>query len=203
MLEPRRQVASHASDSDYAPHARALLSKLGYVLLPPDEAPEPVLRVVREDRLAEVPEPHAEPIIVLTRGQAPKAAPGARVLATLRRPAGLHELYRLLQSALEEQPRAVPRVPTDLVARATSEGRSWELVVRSLSDSGCLVGGPKLPPLETRLALDIELPWGVHVKATAMASYQQGADLGLVFHGITLAERKELAKAVVSLLERL
>jgi hypothetical protein len=59
-----------------------------------------------------------------------------------------------------------------------------------------------LPPLDTQLELRIELPWGESVDATAVAAYEQGGRLGLVFHGITLGARKQLAKTVLKLLQR-
>jgi hypothetical protein len=200
-MEPRVCIASHASESDYVPTSRALLWKLGYSLVPAEEAEAPELRVVREDRLGELPEHAAAPIILITTGRQAKRG-GKHVVGTVRRPAGLHELYRLIQAALEETPRSVPRVPASLEARATSETNEWKLTVESLSENGCLVAGPMLPPLDTQLELRIELPWGESVDATAVAAYEQGGRLGLVFHGITLGARKQLAKTVLKLLQR-
>ena len=68
MFEDRRCIASHAPDSDYAPTARVLLWKLGYALLPASEAENPELRIVREERMGEVPEPSV-PLILLTNGR--------------------------------------------------------------------------------------------------------------------------------------
>lgn len=202
MTEPRFAIASHAADSDYAPTSRVLLWKLGYALLPPEEAGSPALRVVRDDRLDEVPSPTAEPIILLTRARKAKPA-DPRVVGTVRRPAGLHELYRLFQAATEAHPRSVPRVPCALRAVANGEEQRFDLRVTSLSENGCLVAGERLPALDARLALDVELPWGERVGGPAVAAYQQGDQLGLVFHDIKLAERQKLAKAVTRLLERL
>ncbi|MEB2345058.1 MAG: PilZ domain-containing protein [Deltaproteobacteria bacterium] len=204
MTEPRFAIASHAADSDYAPTSRVLLWKLGYALLPPEEAGSPALRVVRDDRLDEVPAPTAEPIILLTRARKAKPA-DPRVVGSVRRPAGLHELYRLFQAATEAHPRAVPRVPCSLAARATvpDDGQRFELRITSLSENGCLVSGERLPALDARLALEIEMPWGERLGGPAVAAYEQGDQLGLVFHDIRLAERKKLVKAVRQLLERL
>jgi hypothetical protein len=202
MTEPRFSIASHAAETDYAPTSRVLLWKLGYALLPPEEAGTPALRVVREDRLGEIPGPTTEPIILLTRAR--KSCPqDPRVVGTVRRPAGLHELYRLFQAATEAHPRAVPRVACALEASADSDAHRFALTVTSLSENGCLVRGPRLPALDTRLALDIELPWGEHVGGPAVAAYEQGDQLGLVFHDIKLAERKKLVKAVTQLIDRL
>ncbi len=201
MSEPRLCIASHASESDYAASSRVLLWKLGYELLPPEAATDPVLRIVRDDRLAEVGAQESTPIILLTRERrAVKRDP--RVAGTLRRPAHLHELYRLIQAALEEHPRAVPRVPTSLRAKAASEDAHYEFDVSSLSENGCLVTGPKLPLHGTSLELEIELPWGQRLATPALVAYEQRESLGLVFHGITLAARKKTAKAVLELLAR-
>jgi len=200
MQEQRLYIASHASDSDYTPISRVLLWKLGYALVPAEEAQRPALRVVREDRLDEVA-PNAEPIILLTRERAARAA-DPRVTGSLRRPARLHELYRLIQAALEEHPRSVPRVATSLRARGSDEERAFDLEVRSLSENGCLVAGTDRPALGASLELAIELPWGERLATPAVAAYEQGTQLGLVFHGITLGARMKIAKAVLELLRR-
>lgn len=201
MLDGRLCIASHAQDSDYAPTSRVLLWKLGYALLPPEEAPDPAVRVVRDDRLEEVSGSTREPIIVLTRSRRRLPA-DPRVLGSLRRPAGLHELYRLIQAATEENPRSVPRVPCELKARASNGAQEWDLTVTSLSENGGLAYGTPRPRLDTRLLLDIELPWGERVGGPAVAAYEQGNDLGFVFHDIKLTDRKRLTKAVVQLLDR-
>jgi hypothetical protein len=202
MTEERRCIASHAAESDYAPLARMLLWKLGYELRPPEEAPEPALHVVTEERLPELASASA-PIILLTR-QRRKRIQDGRIVGVVRRPAGPHPLFQLFQSALEPQPRSVLRVPTEsLRAWGRSEDDQWELSVESLSENGCLVAGAKLPVLDTFLQLEIELPWGARVRAPAVAAYELGEDIGLVFHGITLEAQQCIRKAVVQLLERL
>jgi hypothetical protein len=201
MSEPRLCIASHAADSDYAPTSRVLLWKLGYELVAPDETSSPALRIVRDDRLAEVAESPNAPIILLTRDRRAKQR-DPRVTGALHRPAGLHELYRLIQAALEEHPRSVPRVATLLRATAAAETKRFELAVTSISESGCLVTSLKLPLHGTRLDLEIELPWGERLATPALVAYEQGECLGLVFHGITLGARKKVSKAVMELLAR-
>jgi hypothetical protein len=202
MTEERRCIASHAAESDYAPLARMLLWKLGYELRPPEEVPRPALHVVTEERLGELASAKA-PIVVLTRSRRPRIR-DERVVGVVRRPAGPHPLFQLFQSALEPQPRSVLRVPTEsLRAWGRSEDDQWELTVESLSENGCLVAGSKLPALDTLLQIEIELPWGPRVRAPAVAAYELGEDLGLVFHAITLEAQQQIRKAVVKLLERL
>jgi len=201
MTEARLCIASHAADSDYAPTSRVLLWKLGYALVPAAEASDPSLRVVRDDRLGEVAAQPGAPIILLTRDRSAKQR-DPRIAGTLRRPARLHELYRLIQVTLEKHPRAVPRVPTSLRAKAASEDAHYEFDVSSLSENGCLVTGPKLPLHGAALELEIELPWGQRLATPAVVAYEQRENLGLVFHGITLGARKKVAKAVMELLAR-
>jgi len=200
MSEPRLCIASHASESDYAPTSRVLLWKLGYALVPAEEAQSPALRVVRDDRLGEV-DAQTAPIILLTRERKARQR-DPRIAGTLRRPARLHELYRLIQAALEAHPRAVPRVPTSLRAKASCEDAHYAFDVSSLSENGCLVAGPKLPLHGASLELEIEMPWGQRLTTPAVVAYEQGDCLGLVFHGITLGARKKVQKAVMELLAR-
>jgi hypothetical protein len=202
MTEARRCIASYASESDYAPLARHLLWKLGYELRPPEEAPVPELRIVHEERFGDVPRFPAVPIILLTSRRRARVR-DERIVGLVRRPAGPHELHQLIQAALEEHPRSSLRVPTSLRAWGRSEDDQWELTVESLSEQGCLVAGSKLPQLDTLLQIEIELPWGPRVRAPALATYEQGERLGLVFHGITLEGQGHIRKAVVSLLDRL
>jgi hypothetical protein len=198
----KRRIASHAVERDFAPFARSLLWKLGYAVLPAEDLPDPELRIVREDRLAEIAQLPPLPLILLTDRREPGAG-DARVIGTVRRPAGVPSLYQLLQIALEEHPRTVPRVPVSLPARASSGAQSFELEVRSISEAGCLLAGAKLPPLDKALELDVEFPWGEKLHVSAVVSYEQGGKVGAVFQGMTLAARARAAKLVGRLLERL
>lgn len=203
MPENLRKIASHAFRNDYAPTCEVLLHKLGYALEGADVA-SPDVRIVREERLAEV-RGAPQPMILLTNGRGDRAAGGdPRAVGRIKRPAKLHELYRLLQLALEPTPRAVPRVDCDLAAHAQSaNGDQWDMRVDSLSEIGCLVSGPKLPTLETALTMRIEMPWGERITVPADVAYERREQVGLVFHGITLGTQRKLAKLVLRLLERL
>lgn len=198
----KRRIASHAEERDYAPVARSLLWKLGYAVLPAAELPDPELRIVREDRLADLAALAPLPLILLTdRREA--GSSDARAIGTVRRPAGVPALYQLLQLALETHPRSVPRVPATLPARARLGDEQLDLEVRSISEAGCLLAGAKLPPLERTLELDVEFPWGERLRVAAVVSYEQGGRVGVLFQGMTLAERERAAKLVGRLLERL
>jgi hypothetical protein len=201
-LAGKRRIASYALERDYAPFARSLLWKLGYAVLPAEEVSDPELRIVREDRLAEIAKLPPLPMILITDRRQPESG-DARVTGTVRRPAGVPPLYRLMQSALEDHPRAVPRVAAALKARAKNDVYTYELEVRSLSENGCLLAGPKLPALDTTWELHIEFPWGEKIDVTAIVSYEQGGNVGALFQSMTLATRERMAKLVARLLDRL
>ena len=201
-LAGKRRVASYALERDFAPFARSLLWKLGYAVLPAEEVADPELRIVREDRLAEVAKLPPLPLILITDRRQPETG-DSRVTGTVRRPAGVPPLYRLMQAALEDHPRAVPRVAAALKARASSDAHVYELEVRSLSENGCLLAGPKLPPLDSSLNLHVDFPWGEKIEVSATISYEQGGSVGALFQSMTLATRERLAKLVGRLLDRM
>ena len=139
-------------------------------------------------------------MILLTDRRQPEIG-DARVSGTVRRPAGVPALYRLLQAALEEHPRGVPRLSVALPTRATKGSQSFDLVVRSISEAGCLLAGPKLPLLETVLDLVIEFPWGEKAEVAAVIAYEQAGNVGALFQQVTPPERQRLEKLVTRLLE--
>ncbi len=129
-----RVLVTHSAPDALAPITRVILGKLGYAILTPEEFEtlaqsmdrvRPDLRIVDERNLFEVPEDNpATPIIVLT-GRHGTTGMDTRIVGAVKRPAGLHELYRLLQQVLEDAPRTTPRVPTHLNARCSKNGRDW------------------------------------------------------------------------------
>ena len=201
-LAGKRRIASYALERDYAPFARSLLWKLGYAVLPAEEVSDPELRIVREDRLAEIAKLPPLPMILITDRRQPESG-DARVTGTVRRPAGVPPLYRLMQSALEDHPRAVPRVSSALKARASNDVYTYDLEVRSISENGCLLAGPKLPALDTTWNLHVEFPWGEKIEVTAIVSYEQSGNVGALFQSMTLATRERVAKLVARLLDRM
>jgi hypothetical protein len=208
LLRPRRVLASYAAASDYSPVARVLLAKLGYRIVPVEEMEAgalPDLRLVHERRLDEVPSESSDgtriPIILLT-GRWGVRGEDRRVMGAVHRPAGLHELYRLCQSLLEENPRSVPRISTRLPARCRREGRDWTGTVLTLSENGCLLSLAEMPPLDAVFELGIALPDRGPAETRAVATYQEGSNLGLVFHGTSPAFRKLIADYVSETLAR-
>ncbi len=173
------------------PLARAVLAKMGYAIvteeerpsLPPHLVERPAeLIVVDERRLSEVEdEPDGlVPLIVLT-GSGGVTGADPRVLGAVRRPAGLHELYRLIQQGLEETPRSAPRVATNLTAHCRQAEHEWRASLLSLSENGCLMRTPEPLELGSQIEIRFELPQGATVETQAEAAYQIVPDLGLVF----------------------
>jgi hypothetical protein len=187
----RRFILCHASDQSFVPLTRAILAKMGYAIIPAQELPRlppalvnrpPDLCIVDERRLGEIA-PDGEssaPLIVLT-GPKGVGTDDPRILGAVRKPAGLHELYRLIQQGLEENPRSAPRVYTNIPASCRFQGREWQGTVLSLSESGCLLRSPTPLHLGCEIRLSFEIPPLGPIETAAEAAYQLPPDLGLVF----------------------
>ena len=199
---PRRVLVSHAGPTAFAPMTRPNLAKLGYTILDAeefamrlaeDEYARPDLRLVDECQLGEVGhEDPAVPIVVLS-GRLGVTGADPRIVAALRRPAGLHDLYRIVQQVLEDRPRSSPRVPTHLRAHCAQDGREWEATVLSLSENGCLLRSPEPMPLGTQLSLRLELPRHGPLELEGDVAYQLLPDLGIVFNAVPTRVRETLA----------
>ncbi|MBW2313369.1 MAG: PilZ domain-containing protein [Deltaproteobacteria bacterium] len=202
MERPPRLVALYAGARAFSPLALTILPKIGYQLIPVERYAElaarpPDVQIVEEQRLSEIYETTAAssiPTIVLVGWRGAPEVDGKIVVAAVRSPAGLHELYRVLQQALEETPRAVPRVETRLRARCRRDTMEWDARVISLSENGCLLKTSVVPPLGAMVDVSFELPDGGKIETQASASYQVMPQLGLVFH----ATRPEYRRAIAS-----
>lgn len=186
---------THAAPEAFAPTTCAMLRKLGYRVVESedyeaDDGASAVLRLVDERRLGEVPDEDAEalPIIMLT-GRIGAVGADARVVGALRRPAGVHELYRLVQQLSEDTPRSTPRLPVHLPASCQAAERDWRVVLLSLSENGCLARSIEPLELGRRVELGFRLPEHGSLRLQAEVGYQLLPDFGLVFHGTTSAER--------------
>ncbi len=189
---PRRLLLSYAASDAYASLTRSLLAKLGYRILPVEELPRlppvmsrrrPDLRIAEESRLLEIPEdPEGVmiPIVVVTNGP-PPATRDPRIVGAVRRPAGIHEMYRLVQSVLEEVPRSTPRIATRLASRFRLDGREGQGSIVSLSENGCLLQSAPAVPLGAKLELEFDLPGGGHLCTRADAAYSLPTGVGLIF----------------------
>ena len=202
-----RIIAVQAAPEALAPMTRVILAKLGYVILTPEElaslGPEletrgPELRIVDERRLAEVSETPV-PIVVLT-GRHGVTGADPRIVGAVRRPAGMHELYRLIQQVLEETPRTVLRAPTHLVAHCRRNGLEWRAALLSLSENGGLLRSPEPLLLGSRFRLSFELPRSGPLEVEAETAYQLVPDLGLIFNATSPADRAAISAFVEEML---
>lgn len=211
---PHRILLSHAAAEAYAPMTRAILAKLGYAILLPEEHESlaegghwdvgelrPCVRLVDERNLGEIPEDPDTPIIVLT-GRHGVTGADPRIAGAIRRPAGMHELFRLIQQVTEDKPRGTPRVPTHLPARCRKDGREWSLALLSLSENGCLVRSPEPLLLGTQLEVEFELPRSGRLRLDAEAAYQLLPDVGLIFHATKARDREAISGFVSETLAR-
>ena len=181
--------------------ARLLLAKLGYELLLPEEfdamaeardLDRPDVRIVDERQLGEVPDEYEPTPIVVLSGELGVTGADPRIVGAVRRPAGMHELYRLVQQVTEETPRSSPRVPTHLAARCLYAGREWHASILSLSENGCLVRSPEALALGSSLEIRFELPRADGLGVVAEAAYQLLPDVGLLFHDLPGRERRAI-----------
>jgi hypothetical protein len=203
-------LVSHAPPSSFAPMTRTILGRLGYAILDADdfaagragdEELRPDALIVDERHLAEVEDDDgpAVPIVLLT-GRHGVTGADPRIVGALRRPAGMHDLFRILQQLLEDTPRSSPRVPTHLRTRCGRDGRDWHAALLSLSENGCLLRSPEPIPLGARLLLRFTLPGEGLLEVEGEVSYQLVPDVGIVFSGAPPNVRAAIASFVDQLL---
>lgn len=207
-----RSILCDASSDAFAPKTREILARLGYVLVDSGEWEErrqaqpeqrPDLLLLDDRRLGEagIYEEEGDPIpIVLLSGRQGATGADSRVVGAVKRPAGLHDLYRLMQQIFEDTPRSTPRIATQLRARCGRGEREWEGRVLSLSENGCLIRSPELIPLGQNIKLDLMLPQSGPVSLDAEAAYQLLPDVGLVFNRLSPAHRETLGRFVAQAL---
>jgi hypothetical protein len=204
--EKRRLILSFARPEAYVPMARAILGRIGYAIVSPEQWKEsetlagraPELVIVEDRRLAELPDgaPFANLPLILISAKGVPPAEDRRAVGAIVRPAGLHELYRLLQQALESIARSCVRVPTNLPVRLRHEGREWHGSVLSLSENGCLVRTPEPMDLGAEFEVAFELPRAGLIETRAETSYQLVSDTGLVFQSTPAASRRAILSYV-------
>ena len=201
--EKRRLILSLARPEAYVPLARAILGRMGYAIVSPEEWKQspalavrsPELCIVDDRQLADLPAEASTPLVLLC-GKGQPAFADRRVVGAIARPAGLHELYRLFQQSLETVARSALRVPTNLPVRLRSAGREWQGSVLSLSENGCLVRSPEPMDLGAELEVAFELPRSGLIETRAETSYQLVPDTGLVFQATSAAQRRAIQNYV-------
>jgi hypothetical protein len=117
-------------------------------------------------------------------------------VGAVKRPAGLHELYRLLQQVLEETPRTTLRVPTHLNARCSKNGLEWTGAVLSLSENGCLLRSPEPLLLGSRIDISFTLPKVGAIDLQAEVAYQLVPESGLIFLATLPGDRSAISEFV-------
>lgn len=205
--ERRHLILSVTAPDAFLSLTRSILSRIGYEIVDRDEWSEapslygqaPHLCVVEDDRLSELPKHGAferVPLILLAeKGRA--QSDDRRVVGSLLRPAGPHELFRLLQTGLEPHPRGALRAPADLPATIRRDGKTQDAWIRSISENGCLARTREGIDLGTNLELSFELPNSTPLCLHAEASYRLVPDVGIVFH----ATGSEVRRGLLSFVE--
>jgi hypothetical protein len=202
----RATVAVHAPARAFAAGTLAALARLGYRLvqakatgqLGGDESCKPAIRIVDDRQLENLPlecNGEAVPLILLTSHRGP-AASDSRALGSVRRRAGVNELYALLQRALEPLPRSVPRVPAALPARCTRGSHGWAAAIRSISEKGCLLQSTEQLEPDQRVDLCFALPAEGLMQIPAQPIYVRGKQAGLVFRDSSDRSREAIASYV-------
>jgi hypothetical protein len=190
-----------------------ILAKLGYAIVAPEDFEamreeraelRADLLLVDERRLVETAAYQDEgegeiPIILLT-GQHGATGADSRIVGAVKRPAGMHDLYRLLQQVFEDTPRSTPRIATQLRAYCSRGDRHWEGRVLSLSQNGCLIRSAEVIQLGQKIQLSVELPRAGEIELEAEASYQLLPDVGLVFSAVPAAQRHTIERFVAQTL---
>jgi hypothetical protein len=207
---PRRIVLTDAAPESFSELSRPILAKLGYQIVTNDEFPHvaaeqetdrPDLRIIDERNLIDLYEDSGPPVpIIVLTGRQGVSGVDQRVVGALKRPAGLHELYRLMQQVLEDTPRSAPRVPTHIQATASRQGREWGVAVLSLSENGCLIRSAETILLGSDLTLEFTLPRFGPVRIDTEAAYQLVPDVGLIFHATPPAVREAVSGFVTQVL---
>jgi hypothetical protein len=203
---PRRLVLTDAPPEAFPGLSRSILAKLGYQIVTPEEfdnisesaeLDRPDLRIVDERTLTSVDDDGGPPIpIIVLTGRHGVTGADQRIVGALKRPAGLHELYRLMQQVLEDTPRAAPRIPTHIQATASRAGKEWSVAVLSLSESGCLVRTSESLLLGSQVVLRFSLPKSGVIEVCADAGYQLLPDVGLIFNSTPPPVREAIIRFV-------
>jgi len=210
---PHRLLVAHARPDAFATQTVTMMGRLGYQIVTIEdfealdaqddsESPRPDLRLVDERRLAEIEDLGGEapiPMIVLT-GRQGVTGSDSRIVGAVKRPAGLHDLYRLVQQILEDTPRTTPRVPTHLRAHCRRRGVEWDASLLSISENGCLLRTPEAVPLGSSIELSFVLPATGPIELRAETAYQLMPDLGLIFSGLSSEVRKAIGAFVTNTL---
>jgi len=188
-----RRIEVRVPSRDFAPGVQTALERLGYELVPArgrNAAPD--ARIVAASRLNRLSAAAPAPIILIGRPQSP-GEDDPRVIGIVTRPAGLLDLYALLQHALEAHPRGAPRIQTALPARSLHEGGDTPGAILSLSEKGCLLRSASSLPGFGSLHLQFMLPNEGPIYTRAEPRHAEGRESGLAFERLPEASRAAIA----------
>jgi hypothetical protein len=182
---------------DLSPGVERALERLGYELVHAGRnSVEPDARIVEAGQLNRLKAETAAPIILIG-GPRDDGADDSRVVGVVRPPAGLLDLYSLLQVALEEHPREVPRIPTALPARSLRDGVDTAGAILCLSEKGCLLRSASRLPGYGPLHLQFMLPEGGPIYTRAEPRREAGNESGLAFQRLPEVSRAAIAEFVM------
>ncbi len=184
-----RVILSLAPPQSYVPLARLKLSQAGYSVISEDRweahyrnvGRSPDLVIVDAERVSELS--GLPGILLYSRGQNVPWA--ASAVGSIERPAGFHDLYRLVQTALEPNPRATPRVPTSIPARVRSAAGGEDAQVVSLSRGGCLLRRENPPEPGEEVLIEFELPRVGTLEIIGRSVYRRVCEAGFVFRNLS------------------
>ena len=201
-----RIILAHAGREAFSERSRSILARLGYLIVSPEDfdacsqslgRDRPDLRIVDERSIAEVPDEtySTVPIILLT-GSHGVSGVDPRIVGAIARPAGMHELYRIIQEVLEDTPRSTPRIPVHLKAHCSRDGCEWTGAVLSLSEGGCLLRSTAPQNLGVTFTLHFSLPRTGPLLLEAEVTYQLVPDLGLTFQSTSPTDRAAITNFI-------
>ncbi len=191
-----RRIEVRVPSRDFADGVRTALERLGYGLMPAHaKAQAPDARIVANGRLGRLSADATEPVI-LFGGRQGRDRHDPRVVGIVRPPAGLLDLYVLLQIAIETHPRAAPRIPASLPARSLRGGAESPGAILSLSERGCLLRSVEILPGDGSLRLQFALPGGELIHTWATPCHQAGMETGLAFESLPENSRAAISEFV-------
>jgi hypothetical protein len=214
VLRPlaQRVLLSHARPESFIDRTIAILGRLGYRILPVDDWPRhsagnrrPELMIVDESRLADldgggVPAEFADLPRVVLSGRRGVGTGDPRIVGAISRPAGLHDLYRVIQQVCEDTPRTTPRVDTELAVRCDRNGENFVGALVSISENGGLLRCDRNLPLGASFEMRVDLPQIGELALRAEAAYQLLPHLGVVFSGLASRDRSAIGAYVSEVL---
>lgn len=198
-------IASHLGPGAVASGEERALRRLGYRLeagskLPSEGSPEkrPRLHLVDDRRMEAIPSSKSDPRtpIILLTGARPRANTDARIAGQLMRPVRADDLYRLLEHALEVEPRQAPRIRTRLSARYLRRNESTHSYIDSLSTSGCRLKTRRPLEVDRIETLRIAIPTYGLIETRARCVWTEACVAGFEFISLDPASRSAVTRYV-------